>query len=483
MSLTSDILFYTPLLFVCLYLLLNKIVKTPRNICIVVLGDIGRSPRMQYHAMSFAMEGFRVYLVGYRGSKPHEQVLKNEQITLHHMQEPPLFITKLPKLLGYAVKVIWQSVMLAWTLLLLPNMSSIFIQNPPSIPTMLISYIVSRIRFSTLVIDWHNYGYTILAMALRPGHPLVTFSKWYEKKCGGLASYNFCVTNAMKEDLLSHWNIRAITAHDKPSEFFQTISLEQQHNLFCRLSKEYPVFASQDNAIDHTKFTQKNTDGTVAKVDGRPALLMSSTSWTEDEDFGLLLDALKKYDQLPSTDTFPDLVCVISGKGPQKIFYTQQIADYHWKKVKFCLPWLAAEDYPLMLGSADIGVCLHKSSSGLDLPMKVVDMFGCGLPVCAVNFQCIGELVHHDENGLLFHDSEELFTQLKDLLFGFPKLASKLKLYRENLASFQKLRWHSQWRKIVLPIFYKIGGIQMSAFDLPGFLEDNDFDEEAKKEQ
>jgi beta-1,4-mannosyltransferase len=34
---------------------------------IVVLGDIGRSPRMQYHALSIAKYGGKVFLIGYQG--------------------------------------------------------------------------------------------------------------------------------------------------------------------------------------------------------------------------------------------------------------------------------------------------------------------------------------------------------------------------------------------------------------------------------
>ena len=36
---------------------------------VLVLGDVGRSPRMQYHALSLAKHMPRVYLIGYRGER------------------------------------------------------------------------------------------------------------------------------------------------------------------------------------------------------------------------------------------------------------------------------------------------------------------------------------------------------------------------------------------------------------------------------
>ncbi|XP_054951328.1 putative glycosyltransferase ALG1L2 isoform X3 [Pan paniscus] len=101
------------------------------------------------------------------------------------------------------------------------------------------------------------------------------------------------------------------------------------------------------------------------------------------------------------------------GKGPLREYYSRLIHQKHFQHIQVCTPWLEGRGLPPLLGLVDLGVCLDTSSSGLDLPMKVVDMFRCCLPACAVNFKCLHELLKHEENSLVFEDSEELAAQLQ----------------------------------------------------------------------
>uniref|UniRef100_A0A8C1A538 Chitobiosyldiphosphodolichol beta-mannosyltransferase n=1 Tax=Cyprinus carpio carpio TaxID=630221 RepID=A0A8C1A538_CYPCA len=390
------------------------------NVCVLVLGDIGRSPRIQYHALSLSRHGYNVTLIGFLGTKPHQDIIEDDRIDILPISELK-GLTVGPRIFRYASKVIFQSFQLFYVLMKIEDQGYILMQNPPGLPAIAVTWVASRLRGNQFIIDWHNYGYTIMALTHGENHFIVKLAKWYEKLFGRFSDHNLCVTNAMREDLRKNWNID------------------------LDVTKEY---------MELTAFTEHNTQtGAVTRSAGRPALLISSTSWTEDEDFSVLLQALEEYEKfVEAGHKLPSLVCVITGKGPQKEYYKKLIDSKEFHHIKICTPWLEAEDYPVLLGSADLGVCLHKSSSGLDLPMKVVDMFGCCLPVCAIHFQCLHELVKHEENGLIFKDSKELSEQLKLLFSDFPGDQGKLGIFRKNLRESGQQRWDENWDHNVLPL-------------------------------
>jgi beta-1,4-mannosyltransferase len=121
------------------------------------------------------------------------------------------------------------------------------------------------------------------------------------------------------------------------------------------------------------------------------------------------------------------------------------------------MPWLEPDDYPQLLACADLGVSLHTSSSGLDLPMKVVDMFGCGLPVAAINFSSLPELVRHNENGMIFETSDELAMQICQWFEGYPeKGQGRRESFIQSAKACQDVRWEQYWQDTVLPVLEKL---------------------------
>ncbi|CAH0395097.1 unnamed protein product [Bemisia tabaci] len=402
-----------------------------KKVTVVVLGDLGRSPRMLYHAQSLAKENFEVHLVGFAGSTLPKAIGDSNNITVHYLAPCPDFRSYLPLLIAYPIKVLWQSFVLFLSLLLIGRTSFVLVQNPPCIPTMPVCWFFCRLMQSCFIIDWHNYAYTILALSLGQQHKLVKISKWTEEYFGRKADANLCVTKAMKEDLAEKWGIIATVLHDRPNDAFNLISDEGKSDRFSVRSM------LRDKYMD------------LAKLKEKLPVLVSSTSWTPDEDFSILLQALQAYDE----DGPSEMLCVITGKGPEKDYYKEQIRNRQWKKVSIVTPWLDAEDYPLLLGVADLGVCLHASSSGLDLPMKVVDMFGCGLPVCALDFKCLGELVRHGENGFVFKNSSDLHRQILNWFRNFPSLHQDNQLIKDNVKTFRKTMWHANWCSNAKPLF------------------------------
>ena len=69
---------YLLLVLLTLLFLSRRAVKG--TIAIIVLGDIGRSPRIMYHAHSFSSISFSTFIIGYSGMSREQG--KDTQLTL-----------------------------------------------------------------------------------------------------------------------------------------------------------------------------------------------------------------------------------------------------------------------------------------------------------------------------------------------------------------------------------------------------------------
>jgi beta-1,4-mannosyltransferase len=410
------------------------------NVAILVLGDLNRSPRMLNHCVALS-ESFpniqEISLIGYDSTDIRKDISSNTKIKRYNISNrinkifqhfPRIFF-----IFTSFFKILFQIFSMFFILFKIPKFSFLILQNPPGIPSMFVCWLVCKLRKSKFIIDWHNYGYTILKVNKRPNF-IVKIAEKYEKFFGKKSDMNLCVSQAEKRDLKKNFGIDAICLPDKPLlGLFKFLSSEQAPEL-------YKKYKELNELLD------KN----------RPILMISSTSWTPDEDFNILLNSFIKTEEMIKNEhklnNIKKVLFLITGKGPMKENFMKKVEKSNLNIFNVKSIWLDSDDYPKLLALCDLGICLHYSSSGIDLPMKVVDMFSACLPAAAIYYPTIEELVKNEENGFTFRNERELSKILKNAIEEISERGKweKIEKFRKRLKKdLNEENWVAQWKNRV----------------------------------
>ena len=408
---------------------------------VVALGDLGRSARMQYHAHALVSNGVDVDLVGLEGTPLSKRITDDPRITVHRIKGTRLRIRRSLYGSSYAVAGLFDAVRLGlrlWrTLRRLPRPDLVLVQNPPAFPTFAVTWWSLRRRGVRFFIDWHNLGYTLLRLRLGHWHPAIRLARWLERRDARRVDANLCVSRGLAAFLESRFGVtNAHVLYDRPASAFVPIERgdRERHRqaLFGRLGVH---------------------GGTVGFV-------VCPTSWTEDEDFDVIIDAvvrlehrIRGWEAAGRERRFPDLVVLVTGDGERRAEFERRFAGLPARRIQLRARWLEPDDYPRVVGSADLGLCLHRSSSGLDIPMKIADLFGAGVPVLALDYgACLAERVRHGDNGLLFSTAEQLADIVFDLFESYPADQKRLERLRAGARKSSRPTWEEGWTREARPV-------------------------------
>jgi beta-1,4-mannosyltransferase len=393
---------------------------------------------MQYHAQALAAAGVDVDLVGFEGTPLPAAIAGTPGVAVHRLTPSTL---RRRSGIGYALLAAIDALRLSfrlWRMLKsLPRPDLVLIQNPPAFPTLAVTWFALRQPGVRFVIDWHNLGYTLLRLRLGQWHPAVRVARWLERRDARRVDANLSVSRSLATFLENKFGVKqASVLYDRPASVFVPIDRAARERFRQALFSRLGI---------HTAIV---------------GFIVCPTSWTEDEDFDVVIEAVLRLEErvrgweaAGAARRFPDLVILVTGDGARRAEFERRFAGLPARRVQLRSRWLQPDDYPRVVGSADLGLCLHRSSSGLDIPMKIADLFGAGVPVCALDYgACLAERVRHGDNGLLFSTARQLADVLFDIFATFPEDQPLLERLRNGARKSARPTWEEGWVREARPV-------------------------------
>lgn len=106
--------------------------------------------------------------------------------------------------------------------------------------------------------------------------------------------------------------------YQRSRALFETIVFHYFCILSCSLSQNYPQLRNLSGSTEGTIFTEvtNSSKGSCQWRSDRPALVVSGCSWTPDDDFTVLMEALDIYNTVVASSPnihYHKLICIVTG--------------------------------------------------------------------------------------------------------------------------------------------------------------------------
>lgn len=408
-----------------------------RRTLVLTLADLALSPRMQRHALALAATApdMAVELVGYQGDPVQAPVTAESlRVRCRRLATPPETMNASAHWQPMrSVRAAARGLQLAQVACAGPRPELVLIQSPAPGVARTVSWLAARTSGARLVIDWHNRAQPAGAGVDRPHAVRATMrreGRWARRAHGHLAS-----SRALASWLQREYGVDATVFHDRPPAWCVRPDPVTAATLWQTLSRELMLGPR------------------------RIPVAVCPTGWTPTDDFDLLLDALERAERAlracaaPDHGADPALAVILTGRGALKPALEARLARRAFSRLAVRTTWLEAKDYAALLGMADIGICLHQSAFGLDLPGMLAECRGVSLPVYVSDYApVLNEVLETGKQGVTFRDPRDLAAALVGLaandLAALPALVSS----RTWLASHPAERWDEHWQQVARPV-------------------------------
>jgi len=356
---------------------------------------------MLNHARALVARGWRVTLAGYAENALPADLGTNPQVGIHDLTAGgggrPQAWWRLSKFL-HAERT--------WKLAV--------VQNPPGFPALWA--LPWRLRGRAVALDWHNVGASLYRLA----RPQARFRTKVYALCERLAARRATTHWSVSAALAREAAPSAIVLHDAPSAIFRAAAVKPVDRLEW-WRRALPAEPTPDSAA---------------------AWVVVPSSWGADEDQDAILRVARQWAVRPAEwgPGIRPVVILATGRGPALAKFAEEAARLPAGPVMVRTLWLPPEAYPVLLAAADAGLCLHHSSSGLDLPMKLADLRGARLRTLVYRYgPVLDEIFNEEEDGNFFGNDAELADGIRNVATG--DFSSRPTAFTPT--------WEAQWNRLL----------------------------------